>query len=151
MKTIVVVSDNHYTPIPEKLKSVINEADYFFWLGDGISMLGDLLFHKGLYAVNGNNDYHAFPIEEVVEIEGVRCFLTHGHAYGVRQSYLPLRLRAEELGCNAVFFGHTHEAYEATDHGITFVNPGALCSPINPTYAYCVVTGDKIITKTVSL
>lgn len=151
MKTIVVVSDNHYSPIPDRLKSVIDEADYFFWLGDGVSMLGDLLFHKGLHAVRGNNDYPAFPNEEVVEVEGVKCFLTHGHLYGVRQSLLPLRLRAQELGCTAAFFGHTHEAYEGVDDGVTLLNPGALSSLINPTYAYCVVTGDKIITKTVPL
>lgn len=151
MKTIVVVSDNHYTSFPERLKSVIDEADYFFYLGDGVSMLGDLLFHKGLHAVRGNNDYPAFPNEEVVEVEGVKCFLTHGHLYGVRQSYLPLRLRAEELDCSAVFFGHTHEPYEAVDHGITLLNPGALSSPTNPTYAYCVVTNGKLITKIVTI
>ena len=51
MKKIVVFSDIHYNCVPEKVKSVANEADYLFFLGDGGSRLGDLLFHHGLVAV----------------------------------------------------------------------------------------------------
>ena len=153
MKTIVAFSDLHYSALPERLKSVALESDYVFFLGDGCMRLGDMLFHKGLVAVKGNCDDALFPREQIVEIEGVRCLLTHGHMYGVKRDLLPLYYHAKELGCGLVCYGHTHYASVEKVDDITFINPGAIHSPVtgNPSYAYIVVNGNQITEKIVNI
>ena len=153
MKTIVVFSDIHHAGVPDKILSVANEADYVFFLGDGISHLGDLLFHKGLVAVKGNCDFVSFSREEVVEIEGVKCLITHGDLYGVKRDLLPITLRAKELDCQLVLYGHTHYAMAEDIDGLTLINPGAIHSPVigNPTYAYIIINKGKITHKIVNI
>ncbi|MBR7163059.1 MAG: metallophosphoesterase [Clostridia bacterium] len=153
MKTIVVFSDSHYDNIPERLKSVANEADFVFFCGDGVARLGDLLFHKGLVAVKGNCDDAPFPREQVIDIEGVKCLITHGDLYGVKSDLLPLYYRARELGCRLVCYGHTHYAKMEKVEDITFINPGAIHSPIasQPSYAYIVINGNQITEKLVNI
>ena len=153
MKTIVVFSDSHYDNIPERLKSVANEADFVFFCGDGVARLGDLLFHKGLVAVKGNCDDAPFPREQVIDIEGVKCLITHGDLYGVKSDLLPLYYRARELGCRLVCYGHTHYAKMEKVEDITFINPGAIHSPIasQPSYAYIVINGNQITEKIVNI
>ena len=43
MNTIVAFSDSHNYPLPDRLVEVANESKFVFFLGDGISALGDLL------------------------------------------------------------------------------------------------------------
>lgn len=153
MKTLVVFSDSHYDTIPEKIKSVASEADYLFFLGDGGARLGDLLFHKNLVAVKGNCDDTPFPREQVVEIQGVKILATHGDLYGVKRGLLPLSYRAKELGCTLVLYGHTHYAEIFEDDGLTFVNPGAIHSPVTgtPSYAYVVISKGNVTAKIVDI
>ena len=154
MKTIVVFSDSHGFPLPAKLDAVAREADYVFFLGDGLSGLGDMLLHKGFHAVKGNCDgYNGFPDEELVEVENVKILLTHGHAYRVKHDKLPILLRAQELGAKITLYGHTHFAEEEEQNGVLLLNPGAISSPMLgvPSYAYIVVNGSKFTHKIVKL
>ena len=151
MKTIFAFSDIHEGTLPPRLLAVAEESDYVFFLGDGAARMGDLALHKGFFAVKGNCDYLPLPEETVTEVEGVKILLTHGHRYGVKTDLLSLVLRAEELGCRLVFFGHTHTA-EIVEHGaVTLVNPGSLTHPSfgTPTYAYTVITEGRAFTKLV--
>lgn len=153
MKTIVAFSDLHYSAIPDRLKNVALESDYVFFLGDGCMRLGDLLFHKGLVAVKGNCDDCNFKREEIVEIEGVKILATHGDMYGVKRDLLPITLRANELDCGLVLYGHTHYASVEKVDDTTFINPGAIHSPVtgNPSYAYIVINGNQITEKIVNI
>ena len=153
MKTIVAFSDLHYSAIPDRLKSVALESDYVFFLGDGCMRLGDLLFHEGLVAVKGNCDDCNFKREEIVEIEGVKILATHGDLYGVKRDLLPITLRAKELGCSLVCYGHTHYATAEDIDGLTLINPGAIHSPVigTPSYAYIVINDKNITYKIVDL
>ena len=153
MKTIVVFSDLHYETLPERLKSVALESDYVFFLGDGCIRLGDLLFHEGLVAVKGNCDDCNFKREDVVEIEGVKILATHGDMYGVKRDLLSITLRAKELDCGLVLYGHTHYAMAEDIDGLTLINPGAIHSPAigTPTYAYIVINEGKITHKIVNI
>lgn len=151
MKTIFAFSDIHEGTLPPRLISVAEESDYVFFLGDGAARTGDLALHKGFFAVKGNCDYLPLPEETVTEVEGVKILLTHGHSYGVKTDLLSLALRAEELGCRLVYFGHTHVA-EITEHGsVTLVNPGSITHPAfgTPTYAFTVITEGRAFTKLV--
>lgn len=154
MKTIVVFSDSHGMPLPTKLNEVAREADFVFFLGDGLNGLGDMLLHDGFHAVKGNCDaYCGFPDEELVQVENVKFLLTHGHEYRVKHDILPLLYRAQELGAQVALFGHTHFADEETEQGVLLLNPGAISSPMigAPSYAYFVVNGNKFSYKIVKM
>lgn len=140
-------------PLPSRLTDVANESKYVLFLGDGLGSLDDLMCHKGFHAVKGNCDRYEFCDEEVVEIDGVRILLTHGDRYHVKRGLLELDLRARELGCTLVFYGHTHFAQIDENAGITFVCPGSIYSPLSgaPSYAYTVVHDGKFTVKIVNL
>ncbi len=153
MKTIVAFSDSHNTPLPQRLINVATENDYVFFLGDGISSLGDLLLHKQFHGVKGNCDAYGFNDEEVLEIEDVKVLLTHGDKYHVKSDLTTLSYRAEELGCSLVFYGHTHIAQIDECNGITYINPGSIAYTRHgmSSYAYTVINKGKITAKIVNV
>ena len=126
---ILAISDLHYAYPSQKLVELAKRCDYVFFLGDGIVRLGDIAKCEGIHIVKGNCDALNFPEEEVVEVDGVRIFLTHGHRYGVKDGLLKLTLRAKELGCSATFYGHTHYADISEYDGVQLLCPGSLSSP----------------------
>lgn len=145
MKKIIVISDSHGNK--DNINEILSRAgscDYIFFLGDGI---GDTLVfpEDKLIAVKGNCD-GAYNSEKVVDVDGVKIFLTHGHEYNVNESLLDLKFKAEELKANLVLFGHTHNAIIEEQGGITFINPGALKGDyINKgTYAYIIIEKGNI-------
>ena len=85
MRTILAFSDSHSARLPQKLVSVANESDYVFFLGDGVNALGDLLFLKNLYAVDGKCDTTCFDNEKIIEIDGGHILLTDGHKHSVKR------------------------------------------------------------------
>ena len=70
--------------------------------------------------------------ERLLELDGVRILLTHGHGYSVKASLLPLRRRALELGVQLVLYGHTRLAALANEDSILFCNPGSWTAPSAP-------------------
>ncbi len=153
LTTIVAFSDSHGTPLPSNLQHVASEAKHVFFLGDGATRLGDLLLHKGFVGVCGNCDPPIFKKEEIVEIGKVKVLLTHGDLYGVKRDLTSLSLRAQELGCSLVLYGHTHFADVCEYGGITFVCPGAITPSMfgKPSYAYVCIVNDKITVKIVEI
>ena len=68
-----------------------------------------ILTDAPVYMVAGNNDFYTdLPGQAVIDLDGYRAFITHGHGYHV--SYSPNRLVAEALHRNAqiAMYGHTH-------------------------------------------
>lgn len=154
MRTIIAFSDSHCAPLPLQLLSVIQEADLVFFLGDGATSLGDVLLHKGLHAVQGNCDAQGLlPDEEVIEVEGVRILLTHGHRYSVKRDLLALSLHAKEFDCAYVFYGHTHIARIDEYDGVTLICPGSAAYPHGaaPTYAFAAAYDGKLTAKIVNI
>ncbi len=153
MKSIIALSDNHYFPIPDRLMNIIDESDYVFFLGDGTNSLGNLVFHDGFYGVKGNCDSSPLLSEQVVEIEGFKILLTHGDKYNVKRDLTALKLRAQELGCQVVFYGHTHFAEIDREDNITLICPGSTHKPLSgtPTYCYATISGGKFLAKIVKM
>lgn len=82
-------------------------------------------FH--LITVKGNNDYGVdLPYYRILEFEGKKILLTHGHLEHVKFTLERLKLRAKMEGVDICIFGHTHQRYLMMDEGILFINPGAL-------------------------
>lgn len=147
MKKILFLTDTHGCKQKiEKLDSQMQEVDYIFFAGDNFKDLDFCMnkFGKKIYRVKGNCDFFSREDEELlINVDGAKFLLCHGDKYGVKFSLLRLKLRAVELGANAVCFGHTHIKTVKNYDGITLINAGALSSA-NGTYAIITVN-DGII------
>lgn len=80
------------------------------------------------YIVRGNcdildNKYREF---EILNIEGIKILITHGHLFGVKNDMNQLKLFAEKHNVQLVCFGHTHIPYINEMNKIKYFNPGAL-------------------------
>ena len=147
MKTAVVISDTHGNMTDlKKLYPIFEENDYILFLGDGLKDVENFPAHikSKVVAVSGNCDYSTAPTERVLEIEGVKVFMTHGHLYGVKGSLLRLLLKGKEEGAAVCFYGHNHRANIEKAEGVYLVNPGTLTRyAIEKTFAYCVFSDGK--------
>ena len=134
MIRILVISDTHGMNTfiepeidrigEENIQAIIHAGDYV----SDAEMLESLYPHIVMYNVAGNNDlYTRAKGEELVTIGGVKIFITHGHAYGVKYDtdYRTLITRANALGADIAVFGHTHIAHLSYFGKLTLVNPGS--------------------------
>lgn len=130
---IAVISDTHrankYINIA---KDLIKDADILIHLGDNTDDV-ELLsngFKGKVYAVAGNCDFSAkYPKEEIIEVNGVKIFYTHGDLYGVKSTINNIYYRGRELGVDIVLFGHTHIHGIERTGGMTLMNPGSISLP----------------------
>ena len=131
---IIVISDTHGNP--SLIRKVLeNEpCDHLIFLGDGLSDLHDL---PHLYpslvisSVRGNCDIgHAQILNELLlELNGHRLLLTHGHRYHVKSTMDEILRHGHEMNAEAVLFGHTHQSCLEYKEDLWLVNPGSLGSP----------------------
>ena len=121
---ICVASDNHWQMEPlKKILRVCYDADYYFLLGDSEFTADAIL---PFVSVRGNNDiFDDYPIERIVEIEGFRFYMSHGHYHQIHLGLAGLKRSAIENRCNVVLFGHTHRYLDEQEDGIRFLNPGS--------------------------
>jgi len=98
--------------------------------------------------VTGNNDWGAEQNKEkILDIEGKKILITHGHLYNVKTNYNLILLKGKELGVDAIFFGHTHITEEKYSDGIILLNPGSIGASEHtkkPTYCVIEVTSELI-------
>lgn len=119
----------------EETWKMTGKIDAYLFLGDGVD---DFARAEGfirrrdenamMYAVRGNNDFccQNEPYHRVVELGGIRVYMTHGHLERVKMTRTYLCERAREEGCAIALYGHTHEADMQT--GVPMlINPGAVC------------------------
>lgn len=150
MKTLVVLSDSHgYLKNLDPLAPIFKENDYVVHLGDGHA---DMRFFTEedpdkYYLFRGNCDFANALQEYVLEVEGVRIFMTHGHKYSVKTELLSLALAAKQRNCTVALYGHTHIASIREVEGVLCINPGTMKAPLNAggSYCYLVVNGEKVV------
>ncbi len=124
---LLITSDVHGRL--EDLKDVIKKhVDCDLHLNAGDMSLDPKYYESlNMITVKGNNDFGVdLPLERIIEVEGYKILLTHGHKESVKFGLTRLKLKAKLLGVNLVIFGHTHQKYMEMDQGILFINPGAL-------------------------
>ena len=149
---ILIVSDTHGKD--EKLEeAVLREApfDYFIHCGDveGREIFIEALVECPCTIVAGNNDFFSdLPREDVIQLEGHRLLVTHGHYYGASMGLYGLLDEGKTRGCQAVLFGHTHRPVNETEDGILLLNPGSLAYPRQegkrPSYAVMELEPGKV-------
>lgn len=131
-----VLSDTH-----GDLSRMFAAADYIRALKpDALIHLGDFCadaeamakeLRLELHAVAGNCDADrtTHPAADVLEAEGARILLCHGHTYDVGETPQRLIWAAQERECTAALFGHTHRQFLEKEDGVLLMNPGSLCRP----------------------
>jgi hypothetical protein len=152
MKRILILSDSHGNTdrcmqLVERYKgnidAVIHAGDYARDAEDIESVYDDI----PIYYVCGNTDLFSMAAsEKLVEIDGLRIFIAHGHEYRVKyeSDYRTIAERARQLGASLCVFGHTHKAYNDTDGKLTLVNPGSI--QFGGTYAVAEIEDGRVKT-----
>lgn len=129
---ILVFSDTHkHTESCVQVLERIIGVDMVLHAGDHASdamELQEIFPDIPIKYVAGNCDFLKAPQELVVEADGKRIFLTHGHAYSVKyeENYSSLRQRTAELGCDCAVFGHTHQGFNDCTKTPVLLNPGSI-------------------------
>ena len=152
MKLYLIISDTHGDFfLPKKIIGQYNNLDGVIHLGDYYK---DALILKNEFPqyefiiVSGNCDYSAdIPTKMVIEQEGKKVFLTHGHNYGVKSGTERLEAIAMRDGYDAVLFGHTHVPCLKYSNSLLLLNPGSISSPrgiSGPTYALLEISNNDI-------
>lgn len=129
---ILVISDTHGNAGRAFMAhSRCDAVDALIHLGDGCAdanLLREVL-EIPVITVAGNCDPGCgAPRERIWECEGKRILLTHGDAYQVKSGLGRLRQRAQEIGVDAAFFGHTHQSLLENNSGLLLLNPGTLAN-----------------------
>ena len=148
MRTLAVLSDTHGNlSAIEKILPILESVDFVVHLGDCNSdMKGFTSIKDKLITVKGNCDLCIGEKVKMVEVEGKRLLFTHGDLFGVKSSLNRISYYAEENKVDAVFYGHTHEAFCESVNGILYVNPGAMARmQVQKSFAYVTVLEDKIL------
>ena len=131
---ILVLSDNHRKlDFVEKVLKLHPDIQMCIHLGDSEGE-GEVqaLLPKGCesYFLQGNNDFFSYlPKDVEVRIGKERCFLTHGHLYGVNFGLERLSEEARDRNCSMAFFGHTHKPCNRVVNGVHCINPGSISFP----------------------
>ena len=156
-KRIALFSDTHGNA--QAIREALNGCgpfDLIFHLGDGVRdgqrVAGE--FQIPFFGVTGNEDYVAdLPDREVVTVEQWTFYLLHGHQAEINRyqkkaafekRLLKISKTAQTANAQVVLFGHTHQLFINTIHGMTFCNPGNqyFGSSQPPTFALLIVKGD---------
>lgn len=153
MAKALIVSDSHglteeLITLKDRHKS---DIDLLIHCGDSeLSTNAEEL--SGYVTVRGNMDFlgRDFPNEAIEMLDDKCIYITHGHLYDVKMSYLSLAYRAEETGASIACFGHSHVAEAFEREGMIFINPGSIRLPrgrFEKTYAILEVE-DKLVSVT---
>ena len=121
MTNLLVVSDTHgnYKRLDTVLNKQIALEDKFrprhlIHLGDGIEDIEKCKLAEKfcVYSVRGNCDSffysEAVPKERIIELEGCKILIMHGHTYGVKMGIASAAAYAAECGADILMYGHTH-------------------------------------------
>jgi putative phosphoesterase len=150
MKFLIIGDTHRNLAHATALANAAKDVDCVVHLGDMSEDARALsrLMKREILSVNGNCDFDFSDGNyKVLETECGRLLLLHGHKEHVKSGLLNLYYRAVELGCAAVFFGHTHVACVCAQNGVTFVNPGSLTYPAGgakPSYAFAHTRSDGL-------
>ncbi len=135
---ILVLSDSHREEANLLRAAELEKPDAVIHLGDHASDAEVLLRaypRLPVCRVRGNCDRFETDVQDeaVIEWEGVKILVTHGHRYHVKSGLLTLCYAAIQAGAQIALFGHTHMPYCEESDGLWLLNPGA-CGRLFPSY-----------------
>jgi hypothetical protein len=152
---VLVISDTHGKI--EHVKQLLEEwskkeVTHVIHCGDYIKD-GKVLreYNKSLQftCVPGNCDFRLFGVDKdaIVEIQGVKFFITHGDYHHVKEGYEELFIDAKSLEVDIALCGHSHIPYYEQKENIVLFNPGSISYPRDgksPSYGVVEIVNGKI-------
>ncbi|QSX08067.1 metallophosphoesterase [Alkalibacter rhizosphaerae] len=126
---ILVFSDSHRNT--KRMLEVVRNSentDLILHLGDNTEDAKKIaeITDTPLVVIKGNTDYTDEPEELLLEKEGFKLLLTHGHRFKIKSGLQSLYYRSKELGADLALYGHSHVASNEEIGGIVFLNPGSI-------------------------
>lgn len=136
---ILVFSDSHGNVTNMRRAVEVEGPNRLLHLGDVVrdaSILAAEFPHIPLDYVSGNCDYPGEgPTQSIIEIEGVRILMMHGHAYHVKLGIGGAVEAARKAQVDVLVFGHTHQPLcTQYDSGLWVMNPGSVRDPWGASY-----------------
>lgn len=140
---LLIISDSHGSGIVDRIINIEKDAKHIFFLGDVLGDIEDLKYEYSdriFHIVPGNCDFYSqlSPVD-LVDIEGVKIFYTHGHLHGVKYTTVNLLEAAKNCGADIALFGHTHIPVTEYEDGVHIVNPGSCSRPRDGGATYAVI------------
>jgi hypothetical protein len=141
---IGLISDTHLQAgrLPQEVEAAFRGVAMILHAGDlvTLTMLRQLARIAPVTAVQGNMDgpdvQHELPLKTVVEADGRRIGLIHGHHvphanqvlpppidFAAMHAYLWSEFREARVDC--IVYGHTHQSHAEVYRGVLIVNPGS--------------------------
>lgn len=126
MKLLITGDIHGRNDILARVVDEVKDFDLHLNTGDlGIDL--KTIEQSKMIAVKGNTDYFIdLPVERLIEFNGKKILLTHGHLTNVKYGLGQLIMLAKQYDADICIFGHTHEAFNQIIDGIEFINPGPL-------------------------
>ena len=134
MKTrkIIVISDTH-----KNISNAIDiisrhNPDYVLHLGDHADDADEIRYifpETDVIGVCGNCDWSSLtnaPVERMIDIDGVKILMCHGHTYSVKQGIGGYVAAATVKGAHIALFGHTHIPMLENTGRMIIMNPGTV-------------------------
>lgn len=144
---IAVLSDTHIPErskaLPEYLTPFLKGVNCILHAGDVTEwwVLEELSQFAPVYAVSGNMDapyvHTRLPAKRVVELEGVRIGLVHGHGSPEEAERMALTSFTDE-NVQVIVYGHSHRPLLMWRREFLLMNPG---SPTDRVFSPCLTLG----------
>ena len=134
MRAIVLSDSHNNVSACEAAIAASGKLDLIIHLGDSArdtDYLETMYYPIRVASVLGNNDFlRQGDYERVIEFDGHKIFICHGHTLGVRMGTERLENIARQKGCEAALFGHTHQScLKKSEDGFLILNPGSVSQP----------------------
>ena len=141
---LLVISDSHGSGVTvDRIIRKESAAKEIFFLGDVVSDIEDLVYEytdRNFHIVRGNCDFCSMlPSFDIVKLEELNIFMTHGHNYGVKSGTDALAAAAKRAGCRIALYGHTHVSDIKYENGLYIVNPGSVSRSRGGADSYAVI------------
>ncbi len=141
---IAVISDSHGRgSVVDSIIRRETEAEAIIFLGDITSDIEDFTYEytdKKFYIVSGNCDrFSQYPFSDVIKLDDIKIFITHGHTLGVKSSLGNLIAAAKQQDCQLALYGHTHIPNIKYVDGLYIVNPGSCARSREGGNSYAVI------------
>lgn len=145
---LLVISDTHkHIGRVLRLLQGAHRFDGVIHLGDHIRDAEDIesITDLPVTAVTGNCDWWSDggSANLVMECEGKRLYLCHGHMEHVKYGDQTLRQLIREEGYDMALFGHTHTASVSYEGDSVLMNPGSISLPRDGAPSYGVIHIDE--------
>ncbi len=157
---IGVISDTHVhriSELPTTLINALTRMDMVVHLGDfhSADLVNDLKEITEFRGVAGNHDSHipGLPEKDLIEVNGKRIGIIHGHGCVFPFGFKWGLLTQFEGKIDAILYGHTHSVRNTIEEGILFFNPGSVIGRFPAMHrSYGVITvGDEIYSEVITI